>query len=545
MRFHPSDTFVRTTLIGILLVTALGFFGGFESLWAFSTHPAHRATSLALLAGTLRYPVELAAGMPFADLQVYNGAFYTNWGYGVPLLQAPFHFFTQVTGIGREGFFPDRLIFFFYLSLTVIFLFRSLSDFFGNKAHFTAAVTFSILVFGVLWLIAGRFQVYEETLAYFAIAQLAALSAFLHYSRNPSRKWAGLLAFLAGLAFLIRPTGAPYLLLWGVLLYSFHRRRKDLALFGQVLIPFVAVWMLSNFVRTGDLLSFGQGNATPIIPSFILARFYPPCATTWAGIYEIFLHTGALLFTHDRELSPLLQSCGFGLQFTESAPLLSPGLLPLLLFCLGYHLRKKAKDWLPWMPLVTMSALWGLYGFTATAFCDRYAGDFWPALWVFFALFLYRHGGEILKYSRSISVVLLLVSLGRISFTIIPFYFPASFTLSPEGIVDPPQPRRHFTSHLICGEGDAYGWAKDCRVEKVSNFFLSLPESNAKEFTLETGSGSDRPEQVYINGKIYRPESNSVPFSVNPVLLASPVVQVTLLWPKKDLRLLSAEIRKK
>jgi len=509
--FRPSRSFVAMTLYGMVIVAALAFFGGLESLWAFSLHPAHRHTSLALLRGSLAYPRDLAAGLPFVDLQIFNGSLYTNWGYGVPLLQAPFHAFTQVTGIGVQGYFPDRLIFFVYLSVTLLFLFRSLLRF---GVLLSSSLTFTVMAFGTLWLIAGRFHVYEETLAYFALAQVAALTAFIEYLHRPSLRWSALLGIFAGLGLLIRPTGAPYLLLWVAILYGSHRQIRDAGFFSLVLSPFVSFWMYSNFIRTGEALSFGHRNATPGVDSELLARFYPPCAATWEGIYEMFVQTGALLFTHERKLPPILESCGFTLQGAEAAPFLSPGLLPLLIICLAYHLRKRAKDWMPWAPVITMGAVWGIFGLGAVAFCDRYAGDFWPALWVFFALFLYQYA----------------------------YYFPASYTHSPEGIAKPPKPDTQYSSRLLCGEGSTYGWDRDCKVGRVTNFFLFVPAAKDTELFLETDSANHRAEQVYINGKIYRPQGSSIPFSIDRARLASPVVQVTLLWPENGVRLLRAEI---
>lgn len=273
-------------LLCLVLTLPLGFLGGFETLWSFSIHPAHRDTSLALLMGSLRYPRELASGIPFVDLQIFNGSLFTNWGYGVPILQAPFHIFSQVTGIGVEGMFPDRLIFFFYFSVTFLFLIPSLVTFFNRQFLHATTTAFAIMVFGLLWLIAGRFHVYEETLAYFALAQIAALSILLKYLQKPSLALGCTLGAFAGLALLIRPTGAPYLILWLVILFWSHRNRKDAVAFLVATLPFIAVWLATNFVRTGNAFSVGQANATPGSAFHLISRFHSPCMTSWKGVWE-------------------------------------------------------------------------------------------------------------------------------------------------------------------------------------------------------------------------------------------------------------------
>src|SRR5579859_2773976 len=57
--------------------------GGYERLWRFGRLEQHRFQSMALLTGTLR----LRNGLHqlLNDEQAFNGAGYTNWGFGVPL----------------------------------------------------------------------------------------------------------------------------------------------------------------------------------------------------------------------------------------------------------------------------------------------------------------------------------------------------------------------------------------------------------------------------------------------------------------------------
>src|ERR1700722_5652593 len=68
---------------------SLAAFGGHDKLWLFQKMEQHRYTAQAMLTGTLK----LRAGLSKIghDEQVFNGAGYTAWGIGVPLLQVPFH----------------------------------------------------------------------------------------------------------------------------------------------------------------------------------------------------------------------------------------------------------------------------------------------------------------------------------------------------------------------------------------------------------------------------------------------------------------------
>ena len=105
--------------------------GGTEKIFPFSDHPAHKYTALSMLEGRLHFKPDIRYGYNY-DLQVFNGAVYTNWGFGVPLLQLPFHWlkqkYFQLFAAEKPdlfvaaSFFPDRLIFLFYLVAVLLLL---------------------------------------------------------------------------------------------------------------------------------------------------------------------------------------------------------------------------------------------------------------------------------------------------------------------------------------------------------------------------------------------------------------------------------------
>src|SRR5689334_7132531 len=100
----------RPAVVGgvLLLATALFAFGGPTRLWRFERMDPHRFTAMAMLTGTMQLRHGLL-GLS-NDEEVHDGATYTHWNYGVPLLQLPFQ------ALGRwvhpaAPFFPDRAIF--------------------------------------------------------------------------------------------------------------------------------------------------------------------------------------------------------------------------------------------------------------------------------------------------------------------------------------------------------------------------------------------------------------------------------------------------
>src|SRR6185312_17302683 len=60
------------------------------------------------------------------DEQVFNGASYTNWGFGVPLLQLPFQAAAWHLRLTPSFFFPDRAIYCAYFACLVPVLWAAL-----------------------------------------------------------------------------------------------------------------------------------------------------------------------------------------------------------------------------------------------------------------------------------------------------------------------------------------------------------------------------------------------------------------------------------
>ena len=173
----------------LLLRMAYWAQGGKARLWAFETMDEHRFTAMAMLTGTLR--LRNGVAMLTNDEQAYNGATYTNWGFGVPLLQAPLHALAAHMRSFASGFFPDRAIFFGYVALLLPVLWLALSravapssterDGFRRKTWAFAATSL-LLTCSLFPLMGSRFWIYEETLGYFIVlrAQVFAGDALSH-----------------------------------------------------------------------------------------------------------------------------------------------------------------------------------------------------------------------------------------------------------------------------------------------------------------------------------------------------------------------------
>src|SRR5262249_66747 len=105
----------------ILIAASLAAFGGPSLLWVYSRHLTHKLMAFRLMEG--HWDLVPHVRLTFAhDLQIFNGATFTNWGYGVPLLQLPFHWINERLTGELFHFFPDRAIFFVYLSIGIVFL---------------------------------------------------------------------------------------------------------------------------------------------------------------------------------------------------------------------------------------------------------------------------------------------------------------------------------------------------------------------------------------------------------------------------------------
>ncbi len=135
-----------------------------------------------------------------------------NWGLGAPLLRLPFEALTKALA---GAYFPDRIVFAFYFLVsclmfqaglaTVLRGFVVAGDRWLSRSLFLTLICYSSPVW--LALLATRFDVYEEAIAYSFLWAMALLGGLLAFVRRPSLARLLPLCLLAGFASLIRPTG--------------------------------------------------------------------------------------------------------------------------------------------------------------------------------------------------------------------------------------------------------------------------------------------------------------------------------------------------
>ena len=230
-----------------LLKWSLAAFCGYDKLWLFTNTPYHRFTSMAMLSGTLH--LRNALSKVGHDEQVYNGAGYTNWGFGVPALQMPFHAVAARTPILLEGvpsrFFPDRAIFFFYLAAMIPFLWAAFDRLLamrpgapGGRLQRHALSWSAVLLalsLALYPLTSCRFFVYEETIAYLVVFELLAIGAYIFALRSWSAPAVVGMAVAAGVGLLVRPTGLVLVGVLAALVVLEGRGKKSVAVFAAAL----------------------------------------------------------------------------------------------------------------------------------------------------------------------------------------------------------------------------------------------------------------------------------------------------------------------
>src|SRR5579883_796682 len=309
---HPRDRatpaldiasrFVRVALLSAgfaaIVVTGLRALGGAERLWQFTRTDQHRFTAMAMLTGTLR----LRAGLALLgfDEQVFNGAVYTNWGYGVPLLQLPFQ--AAAVHLLPRRFFPDRAICFFYFLAVSALLWAAFARLLASRSGGAHRVTRGVVSWAATALVLGatlyplmacRFIVYEETICYFVLCELAA-TGFYVLALGGWATWAASgMAAAAGVGLLVRPTGLIYLAAWGLLAIAGAPKARARLAFAAAVAPFVAFWMYSNWVKTGAPLALGlQNTVVPGAAETAALRFGSACVDSPAHLARV---TAALL----------------------------------------------------------------------------------------------------------------------------------------------------------------------------------------------------------------------------------------------------------
>lgn len=536
--------------------------GGREKLWLFQKWDAHRFTSMAMLLGKLR--MASALSRVDYDHEVFNGAVYTNWGFGVPLLQLPFHAAAKLRS--TVHFFPDRAIYFFYFAATVPVLWKAFDTLLEmreppgaialRRNALSFAATAFVLVSALFPLMSCRFLIYEETLSYFVLAELAAVAAYVFALRAWSPIAVYGLGFAAGLGLLVRPTGLPYFCVWLGLLLVERRHRRTLLAFSAGAVPFVVFWTYSNWVKTGSMFGTGIANCLPWSDFHIpMLRFGSFCNDTphhtMQGVRRLF---DGFFVTTQGTAAPWFDTCHFGF---ETRPRAAPGepffgmaTLVVLGWMLLHQVARRERRLAFYAPYACMLAMFGAYVWAGAGFAWRYAGDFWPA----FVLAGVQYVRALPRAASPLLGVRMALVLSACSYaTFVQTVEPSLSTLE---TVDPTRVPKLWSdfstaldatdpampSEVECGKVPGWplhngdGWASNCSVNTFTNVYVGVPSKQGDDYRFvfrTTGVAGDE-LRVYVNGRIYRAHRTSDGYEADVAIprrrLVSPIVMATIEW---------------
>jgi len=539
-------------------------------LWSFQPREAHRFTAAAILSGTLRLRNGLAT--MGHDEQVHAGAGYTNWGFGVPLLQAPFHAVWRLATGAR--FFPDRAIYFVYLAATIAALWAALDRLVARRRAgglgsvrrlaLSWAATLLVLAGTVYPILSYRFLIYEETSCYLLLCELVALSAYV-FARPTWRPGAlALLGAAAGVGLLVRPTGLVCLGAWGLLVALESRRLRATATFAAAVAPWVALWLFTNWVRTGSPLELGLANSLPFYPyHFPIHRFGDRCADTPAHFVEAAgrLFQGLFLWSTG-EPGGWMKTCHFDFESRLWDVDLYPGegflglhVLLALAGLLGYRLLRARRGLLAALvPFGAMALLFLEYALACAGFAWRYVADFWPLV-----LIACVQGFRALPASANRLLGLrlaLVVGLGAAG-TYERHVRPARETLEILGDRELARTEEDYRrsrwgtdwpmpSRLVCSEPpdgpyqNGAGWRPDCGVDTFTNVYLGVPEKADGRYALrmEAPGMTAGTLRVYVDGRIYEARRDEDTYravlDLDRSALHSPAVVATVEWTRES-----------
>jgi hypothetical protein len=558
--------------------------GGRKLLWAFNHMEEARFTSMAMLTGTLRYRNGIS-GITNDD-QVFNGAAFTNWGFGVPVLQLPFQAIARhFRATFPNGFFPDRAIFFIYAASLVPVLWWTLDRMLADRRVDASALSWTrrmalsfaatglVLTYALYQLTAYRFFLYEETIAYLVVVELYAICAYIHVRRSTSLLPVVALAIAAGAGLLIRPTGGGYFGMWLVLLAVARRRKAPVAVFAAVAAPFVAFWLYSNQVRGGSPLALGFSNSVPWFTYHIpMLRWGSQCSDTPEHWYEGARSLFNAFFFAVREVTdPHLLACHFGIELQEASvyanePFFGAGILALLGWILTHHVLRREKSVAVYLPFAALACLFYSFVKAGMGFGWRYAGDFWPLVVL---ITLQYVEGLSFRVHRFLGwrMALVLVALAFTGYRKhVTTVLSTIRTLEPINVAamqerfqsarwgnDPPIPTRVACKDSISWpyRGGA-GWSGSCAVDTFTNLYLGVPRKGDRHYELrfDTEQIAVPSVRVFVNGRYYTATKDGstyhTPIELDSSALAASVVMITVEWTPESSpqggRLLSAEI---
>jgi hypothetical protein len=556
-----------------LLKWTLAAYGGKPRLWLFTSTPYHRYTSMAMLTGTLR----LRNGLSKVghDEQVFNGAGYTNWGFGVPALQLPFHAVAaRVPSLFPSRFFPDRAIYFFYLAAMIPVLWAAFDRLLAMRAgedggrlrrHALSWSAVLVTLTAALYpLMSCRFLVYEETICYFVVCELAAIAAYIFALRSWSAPPLVGMGAAAGMGLLVRPTGLLYVGVLCSLVVLEGRSKKALAVFAAALAPFVTAWAYGNWVRTGSPFAFGLANSLPFFEfDTPMLRFGSACVDTAPHLMQatarLFRSFFVALPEDAGDPFSWMRRCHFELETrppaTESyalEPFFGIEVLILLGWMLFHLLARRERRLAAYVPFASLVALFGAYALAGAGFAWRYVGDFWPLI-VLACVEYVRVLPVAANRVLGLRLALVFAALSASTYVrAIKPALPTVITLAPNQAAtqwDAFSDSRWamdvgVPSHLDCGDklaslvNNGLGWNQECAVNTFTNVYLGVPFKGGDGYTVRFQvEGAAAPTlRVYLNGRLYTATRKGTTYTADVRIayraLTSPTVVATIQWTR-------------
>lgn len=582
---------VLAASLWVLASCSAAAMGGFDRLWTFEATDRIRFTSMAMLDGTLK----LRNGVLLADRdeQVFNGATYTNWGFGAPLLQMPFHAVARWVWKLPWRFFPDRAIYFIYVVIVAAILWAAFDRLLAQRPRLAGArwmrhvLSWSavlLVLSRVLFpLMSFRFLMYEETICYMVLCELLAIAAYVFATPSWGVGPAILLGAAAGLGLLTRSTTVVYVGMWALLVVLEGRTRKSFVAFVAGLAPFMVFWMYSNHVRSGGAFAFGYTNAiTSWDFNLAVQRFGNPCTETLPHVLRsaAWLFRGMFLTPNEppAPLPPLpsahlpppaapavhwYQKCherwelrGPDDQSYHLDAFLGPVVLAILVWIVASYLARRERRLSLYLPFLAFGAIFFAFAREVLGYIWRYADDLWPL--VVLACVQYvrtlptRADRALLGYplaavlgATSLVIYVREIEPARSTIELVDQRDPVATPLAiwDRYVISRDEKDAPLPSAYTCGEAkrppfdNGLGWLTDCGVLTMTNLFLHVPEERADDhyrLRFETSGMSAPALRVYVNGRFFEAYRSGDEYVADVAIhypaLSSPSVMVTIEW---------------
>jgi len=553
----------------VLVASTLAAQGGRSLLWRFSLSDEHRFTSMAILTGTLRLRNSLSTVQ--ADEQVFGGAGYTNWGFGVPLLQAPFHAVARWLHVRGQrpqdfssDFFPDRAIFFAYLLAMVPVLWLTFNHVLEERQRggwlrkngLSWAATWLVLTVALFPLMSSRFLRYEETICYFMLFELLATCAYMFALSSQALLPLVALACAAGVGVLIRPTGVIYLGMWSALVLLERRTRGALVAFAAAAAPFVVAALCLNRTKAASPFSFGYENGLPWLPFHTAMQRFDnyQCANTWRHALQASRQLFEWFFVSSTETAvPYLQTCHFAHEVRPpqrtTDPVFGMPVLAILVWVGLHHVARRERRLSLYVPFAVFLFIFLLYVRTV-GFTWRYAGDFWPLVVLVAVRYVrWLPPATSAVVGLRLALVMVLIGVGVFRRDVKPAvwtitaleaggesHLDADFRRARTG-TDPPLPSRMACeSPLPWPFHNGQGWESGCAVDTFTNVFLGVPRKAGDHYQLKLATEGfvATSLRVYVDGRIYLAKRSGngylADLRIDYGSLHTPAVMATVEW---------------